>query len=114
MRSDHEHETAEAALNISMEDVFAATKIIEDLEPKPGRPFTNTQNYVIVPDVFVVKNEGEWVVLLNDDGLPRMRISPYYKQAHDFRPGWDGGNQSVYGRKIAGRPVGHTEHRAEE
>jgi len=68
------------ALNISMEEVFAATKIIEDLEPKPGRPFTNTQNYVIVPDVFVVKNEGEWVVLLNDDGLPRMRISPYYKQ----------------------------------
>jgi RNA polymerase sigma-54 factor len=33
-----------------------------------------------VPDVFVVKNEGEWEVLLNDDGLPRMRISPYYKQ----------------------------------
>ncbi|HSL03611.1 MAG TPA: RNA polymerase sigma-54 factor, partial [Nitrospiraceae bacterium] len=54
--------------------------VIEALEPKPGRPFTNTQNYVIVPDVFVVKNEGEWVVLLNDDGLPRMRISPYYKQ----------------------------------
>jgi len=35
---------------------------------------------VIVPDVFVVKNEGDWVVLLNDDGLPRMRISPYYKK----------------------------------
>ncbi|GKS65086.1 hypothetical protein YTPLAS72_23900 [Nitrospira sp.] len=68
------------ALNVSIEDVFQATKIIGELEPKPGRPFTNTQNYVIVPDVFVVKNEGEWVVLLNDDGLPRMRISPYYKQ----------------------------------
>ncbi|MBX3319900.1 MAG: RNA polymerase factor sigma-54 [Nitrospira sp.] len=68
------------ALNVSIDDVFQATKIIGELEPKPGRPFTNTQNYVIVPDVFVVKNEGEWVVLLNDDGLPRMRISPYYKQ----------------------------------
>lgn len=68
------------ALNITVEEVFEATKLIGDLEPKPGRPFTNTQNYVIVPDVFVVKNEGEWVVLLNDDGLPRMRISPYYKQ----------------------------------
>lgn len=68
------------ALNVTVDEVFQATKIIEDLEPKPGRPFTNTQNYVIVPDVFVVKNEGEWVVLLNDDGLPRMRISPYYKQ----------------------------------
>jgi RNA polymerase sigma-54 factor len=68
------------ALEVTVEEVFQATKVIEVLEPKPGRPFTNTQNYVIVPDVFVVKNEGEWVVLLNDDGLPRMRISPYYKQ----------------------------------
>jgi RNA polymerase sigma-54 factor len=68
------------ALNVSVEEVFQATKVIENLEPKPGRPFANTQNYVIVPDVFVVKNEGEWVVLLNDDGLPKMRISPYYKQ----------------------------------
>ncbi|MEK7300434.1 MAG: RNA polymerase sigma-54 factor, partial [Nitrospirota bacterium] len=68
------------ALSVTVEEVFEATKLIGDLEPKPGRPFTNTQNYVIVPDVFVVKNEGEWVVLLNDDGLPRMRISPYYKQ----------------------------------
>jgi RNA polymerase sigma-54 factor len=68
------------ALNVTVEDVFHATKVIGELEPKPGRPFSSTQNYVIVPDVFVVKNEGEWVVLLNDDGLPRMRISPYYKQ----------------------------------
>ncbi len=68
------------ALNVTVEEVLRATKVIEALEPKPGRPFANTQNYVIVPDVFVVKNEGEWVVLLNDDGLPRMRISPYYKQ----------------------------------
>ena len=68
------------ALSITVEEVFQATKVIGELEPKPGRPFSNTQNYVIVPDVFVVKNEGEWVVLLNDDGLPRMRISPYYKQ----------------------------------
>lgn len=68
------------ALNVSVDEVFQATKIIENLEPKPGRPFSNAQNYVIVPDVFVVKNEGEWVVLLNDEGLPRMRISPYYKQ----------------------------------
>lgn len=68
------------ALDVSVEEVFQATKLIEALEPKPGRPFSNTQNYVIVPDVFVVKNEGEWQVLLNDDGLPRMRISPYYKQ----------------------------------
>ncbi len=68
------------ALGVTVEEVFQATKVIEVLEPKPGRPYANTQNYAIVPDVFVKKNEGEWIVLLNDDGLPRMRISPYYKQ----------------------------------
>ncbi len=37
-------------------------------------------NQIIIPDVFVFKDEGEWVVLLNEDGLPRVRISPYYKE----------------------------------
>lgn len=68
------------SLGITIEEVFAATRVIEGLEPKPGRPYFSADNYVIVPDVFVVKNEGEWVVLLNDDGMPRLRISPYYKQ----------------------------------
>ncbi len=68
------------ALGTSVEEIDAATKIIQGLEPKPGRPFFSADNYVIVPDVFVVKDEGEWVVLLNDDGLPRLRINPYYKQ----------------------------------
>jgi RNA polymerase sigma-54 factor len=68
------------ALDVSCEEVFEATRVIESLEPKPGRPFSATDNHVIVPDVFVVKHEGQWVVLLNDEGLPRMRISPYCKQ----------------------------------
>jgi RNA polymerase sigma-54 factor len=80
------------ALDVTVEEVFQATKVIEGLEPKPGRPFANTQNYVIVPDVFVVKNEGEWVVLLNDDGLPRMRISPYYK--HMMASGESGSSET--------------------
>jgi RNA polymerase sigma-54 factor len=81
------------ALDVTVAEVFQATKVIEGLEPKPGRPFSNTQNYVIVPDVFVVKNEGEWVVLLNDDGLPRMRISPYYKQM--MATGGEGGSSET-------------------
>jgi RNA polymerase sigma-54 factor len=68
------------ALGATVEEVFAATKVIEALEPKPGRPYFSADNYVIVPDVFVAKNEDEWVVLLNDDGMPRLRITPYYKQ----------------------------------
>ena len=46
------------ALDVTVEEVFQATKVIEVLEPKPGRPFTNTQNYAIVPDVFVRRMKG--------------------------------------------------------
>ncbi len=68
------------ALDTTVEAVIEAMHVIEGLEPKPGRPYFSANNFAIVPDVFVVKNEGEWTVLLNDDGLSRLRISPYYKQ----------------------------------
>ncbi len=68
------------ALGTTVEAVFDATRVIEVLEPKPGRPYCSSNNYFIVPDVFVVKHEGEWTVLLNDDGFPRLRINPYYRQ----------------------------------
>jgi RNA polymerase sigma-54 factor len=68
------------ALDTTVEAVVEAMHVIEGLEPKPGRPYFSANNFAIVPDVFVVKNEGEWTVLLNDDGMPRLRISPQYKQ----------------------------------
>jgi len=68
------------ALKISPEEVYDAAKVIEALEPKPGRPFTATQNFTITPDVYVVPVDGEYKVLLNEEGLPRLRISPYYKK----------------------------------
>jgi len=68
------------ALGVPVEEVYEAVHIIEGLEPKPGRPYFSDTSQTIVPDVFVFKNEGEWVVLLNEDGLPRVRINPYYQQ----------------------------------
>jgi len=73
--------------NVVIEEVLQASKIIEHLEPKPGRPFYTSDNFNIIPDVFVVKlpddeegEEGEkYAVVLNDDGLPKMKISSYYK-----------------------------------
>jgi RNA polymerase sigma-54 factor len=68
------------ALGAGVEEVFQASKVVEHLEPKPGRPFGSTENLYIIPDVFVVKLEGNYVIILNDDGLPRLRINPYYKR----------------------------------
>jgi RNA polymerase sigma-54 factor len=66
--------------NVSVDEVCEAVRVIEGLEPKPGRPYFSDSNTIIIPDVYVMKHEGEWVVLLNEDGLPRLRISPYYRR----------------------------------
>jgi RNA polymerase sigma-54 factor len=89
-------------LGVTVEEVFEATRVIEVLEPKPGRPYFHSDNYVVIPDVFVVKNEGEWVVLLNDDGLPRLRISPYYKQLLGNGKGQGDGTKAYIEEKLRG------------
>ncbi|MEW6001138.1 MAG: RNA polymerase factor sigma-54 [Nitrospirota bacterium] len=66
--------------NLPLKDVMAAVKIIEGLEPKPGRNLSGgTVNYV-VPDVYVVKAEDGYEIILNDDGLPRLRINSLYRK----------------------------------
>ncbi len=67
-------------LGISLEDLAHALKVIERLEPKPGRLFYSSDNVAIIPDVYVVKHEGEYVVLLNDDGIPRLKLNPTYRR----------------------------------
>lgn len=66
-------------LGVSGDAVAHAVRVIEGLEPKPGRPFFAAENHAVVPDVFVVKADGEWVVRLNDDGMPKCRISSDYR-----------------------------------
>jgi RNA polymerase sigma-54 factor len=70
------------ALRCSMEDIGVAMKIVEQLEPRPGRNFLaqgrSDSAEHITPDAYVRKVGGEWVVTLNDDGIPRLRMSPFY------------------------------------
>lgn len=70
-------------IGISVEEVVKRVKVIEELEPKPGRAFGGTPAHYIIPDIFVVKREGEYVVMLNEDGLPKLKISPFYKNLLD-------------------------------
>jgi RNA polymerase sigma-54 factor len=66
--------------NIPLEDIMAAIKVIEGLEPKPGRNFTSSSTNYIVPDVYVTKGTDKYQILLNDDGVPRLRISSFYRK----------------------------------
>jgi RNA polymerase sigma-54 factor len=67
-------------LGAPMQEVVAAATYIATLEPKPGRDFGEGDIRYITPDVFVQKVGEELVVTLNDDGLPRLRVSNFYRQ----------------------------------
>jgi RNA polymerase sigma-54 factor len=60
-------------------DIMAAVKVIEGLDPKPGRSFSSTSTTYIVPDVYVIKTAEGYQIILNDEGLPKLRISSYYR-----------------------------------
>jgi RNA polymerase sigma-54 factor len=63
-----------------MDDVQEAIEDIGRLDPAPGRKFADDNNRVVVPDVVVEKDEGEWKIILNNDYIPRLRISNTYKE----------------------------------
>jgi RNA polymerase sigma-54 factor len=61
--------------------VYAAVKVIQALEPRPGRQYSDEMPQYITPDIYVYKLENEFVILLNDDGMPKLRVNSYYKRA---------------------------------
>ena len=69
------------ALGVRHDVVLAAVEIITGLEPKPGRQFSDEEPQYISPDVFVYKMGDEFVIVLNEDGMPKLRISSFYKEA---------------------------------
>jgi RNA polymerase sigma-54 factor len=69
------------SLKISIEDIITAVKVIKGLEPRPGREFSEEEAQYINPDVFVYKLENEFVILVNDDGMPRLHVNNFYKNA---------------------------------
>lgn len=74
-------------LKVSPEEVSQAVELITQLEPKPGRGFDPEELHHISPDIFVYKMDDDYVVTLNDDGLPKLRVSAFYRDALTGPPG---------------------------
>ena len=68
------------SLGVSLEKVLDAVSIIAFLEPKPGRFYNDEETIYIIPDVYVYKMGDEFVIFLNEDGLPKLRISSFYRE----------------------------------
>ncbi|MBM7119029.1 RNA polymerase factor sigma-54 [Archangium primigenium] len=68
-------------LKVTLEEVVEASKLLPKLDPKPGRNFSGDDAQFITPDVFIYKMEDDYAVVLNDDGLSKLRISGMYRNA---------------------------------
>ncbi|TDJ58920.1 MAG: RNA polymerase factor sigma-54 [Nitrospina sp.] len=66
-------------LKIKVEEIIEGVKVIKTLDPKPGLQFSSEGFDYVIPDLVVVKGEAGYDVLLSDDGLPNIQISPYYR-----------------------------------
>ena len=68
-------------LHVSLDEVVASIKLLGRLDPKPGRGFSGDEPQYITPDVYIHKIGEEYVTVLNDDGLSKLRISQHYRNA---------------------------------
>ena len=66
-------------LKVELERVIAAVQQIATLEPKPGRRFAPVETRYVVPDVLVKKVGDDYAIILNEDGMPRLRVNRYYR-----------------------------------
>jgi RNA polymerase sigma-54 factor len=66
--------------NVSIDEIFQAIKVIEKLEPRPGRNFTQGASFTPIPDVYIKKVNDEYQIILNEEGIPRIRLSNLYHE----------------------------------
>jgi RNA polymerase sigma-54 factor len=74
-------------LRVDQAQVTQAVEAIARLEPKPGRRFGAEETRYVVPDVHVHKVGDDYAIVLNDEGIPRLRINGYYRSMIARAPG---------------------------
>jgi RNA polymerase sigma-54 factor len=67
-------------LKAPLDDVLAAIVIITNMDPRPGSVYNEERIQAIVPDVYVIRSGDDYKIVLNDEGLPRLRISNFYRE----------------------------------
>ena len=79
----HQYPEIGRQMGLTPDEVSHHLEIIRRLDPKPGMKYCPDRSTYVIPDVFVVKEGEDYKILLNDDGLPKLRISPTYRRMLD-------------------------------
>jgi RNA polymerase sigma-54 factor len=69
-----------------LEEIIEAVKVISAFDPKPGRLYSEEEPVYITPDVYIHKVGDKYFVVPNDDGLPKLKISSFYRSALSGSP----------------------------
>jgi len=69
-----------------LEEIIEAAKVIQALSPRPGRMYSEEEPVYITPDVYVHKVGDKYFVIPNDDGLPKLKISGFYRAVMGHSP----------------------------
>ena len=81
----HQYPEISRHMGLSADEVSHHLEIIRGLSPRPGAGYSAKRSDYVLPDVFVVKEGEEYKIVLNDDGLPKLRISPTYRRLLDHK-----------------------------
>ena len=81
-------------LKVPLQEIVHAVEMITNMDPKPGSAYTEEKVQSIIPDVYVFKVGEDYKIVINDDGLPGLRISNYYKEIMAGRGAGSAGENS--------------------
>lgn len=70
-------------MGLTPEEIKAHLEVIRHLDPKPGARYTPADSQYVIPDVYIIKTDDGYRAVLNEEGLPQLRISPVYRRLLD-------------------------------
>ncbi|WP_058911079.1 RNA polymerase factor sigma-54 [Entomohabitans teleogrylli] len=76
--ANHDFRTLMRVTRLKEEVLKAAVNLIQSLDPRPGQSIHTSEPEYVIPDVLVRKHQGQWVVELNADSIPRLKINQQY------------------------------------
>ena len=71
------------ALGLAPEEIKTHLEVVRHLDPKPGARYTPAESQYVIPDVYIIKTDEGYRAVLNEEGLPQLRISPVYRRLLD-------------------------------
>jgi RNA polymerase sigma-54 factor len=80
---EHRYREVADRMKMPVDEIRHCVEIIRHLDPRPGLKYGADNSQYVTPDVYVVKVDDGYTVILNEDGLPRLRISPVYRRLLD-------------------------------